>query len=418
MKKYVLILLAAMLLMLTACGEKEDEDTLGEIVEDASVTEDLSAALPDGAEQIAQVDNFNEFNATFGCKDKVFYILLKDTASDIPFEELLQLSIPQAIDAELLDAQGVLLMTDMDFDGFTDIGLLRAEDSVGRQYFCWLWNPDGASMTYNAELSALVDPAFDKSKKSITATVDLGGETERHIYEWFGGSLRKIGEDESEKDTLDAMNVAAAAAALLGVKGTAKTSGNITVGGTLLTIYKIEGCKAVFAVDDSGNIYMDEKGGKSYKEVISFNGTYYIGLSLVSPYTDNQYIAKAKALAAEQVGAENVNGAVRTGSDYVGKRQVMLYKVSLYGGTGSMVVAFDDTMDNVYLRTADGEYKNPADKTEKPTESATDVTEAPTQAPATEAPTQAPVETPTEPTPTDPPATEEPTTVSIGEPLE
>ena len=402
MKKTALILLSILMLFsLCACGDKEEEPST---VPATQVTEPATQALPltgsspfpTDAYQLPTLPSFNGYKAEFAYSDGVLYVALTDENSKEP--DVISLPLTSDINESTLAGEGVLLVSDMNFDGYTDVGLLYSAKNNANKYYCFLWNVQNRTLTYNEALSILAAPTFDKEEQKVGAMVTVGDKTKRVYYEWIGTRLSELPEEEvTEEPTtmeLTADAIAEAVYSLFGIEKEAiKEYDDTTINGSPAKVFSIstENGTVHIAADTQGYIFIDENRDGKYQTLDKKNGTYIIGASLNSGYSEKDYITHAKALAAGEVGKENVGDASVAGSDYVNDRLVTLYRVSIFEGNGHITVAFDDTMQYSYLMAPDGEF-NKAELTAEP------ATEEPTTEEATteEPPVITPEEDPTE----------------------
>lgn len=379
MKKFVLFLLTAVLLfVLSACSDREKDPT--EVITEAAITvTEPVTVYPSNAKTLTKLSDFNGFETEFAYADAVFYVQLTDKDSNL--SETLQLNLPAAVSDSALTAEGILLMADMNFDGDTDIGLLYNTKSSSRQYYCFLWNKQTQTLTYNEILSSLNTPSFDPSEEYVCAVITDDGERKKVYYKWDQEKLKeiKIEEPTAEKATeveLSAEAVAEAAWALFEVTAEdIEAIAEDTVNGTTVTVFGIttENGTVHLAANAVGSIYIDEDLDGYYQTVDVKNGKYYIGASLNSGYDSDDYLYFAKQVAALEVGEDNVGSAKRSGTDYVDGRLVLVYKVSVYDNSGSVTVAFDDTLEYYYLLSSSGNYNTPNESTTIEEESSEEV---------------------------------------------
>ncbi len=362
MKKTILFFLIFILLFsFAACGDKENQE---QITEPTTLTEEATDAIPENAVSLVNLPDFNGYIAQFSYADAVFYVKLTQDNNE---SKTLPLTLPAALSDDILSAEGKMMLADMNFDGKTDIGLLYNAKKDNRQYYCFLWNERTKNLVYNASLSALTNIGVDKEAKFITAAETDGGDTVTVFYKWNNEILKRdhIEEPTTEKPTepeITTKDVADAVQGLFGIdEDEIKKAGTDKVNGATVTVFSVDTDNETvhIAADSIGNIYIDEDRDGDYQYVDKKNGKYYIGPSIDSDYDSDDFNYFAKEIAALEVGKENVGNAVKTGTDYVEGRYVLVYEVSIYDGAGSVTVAFDDTLEYYYLLSSSGDYNPP-----------------------------------------------------------
>lgn len=79
-----------------------------------------------------------------------------------------------------------MIFTDMNFDGYTDIGLLTDSKNGNDFYSCFIFRKNTEEFLYNETLSSLSSPSFDKEKQTVTENKTDGTKT---IYHWDNNKL-------------------------------------------------------------------------------------------------------------------------------------------------------------------------------------------------------------------------------------
>ncbi len=382
MKKAALILLSLlMLLCLCACGEKEEVPTTEaptQATEPATqaLQTNGSSPFPSDARSLPSLPSFNGYKAEFAYSDGVLYIAL--TAQNSKDPSVFSLPLTSDIAENALTGEGVMLVSDMNFDGYTDVGIRYSAANNANKYYCFLWNAQTETLTYNEALSVLAAPTFDKEEEKVGAIVKIGENSKRVYYEWIGTRLSELPEEEvTEEPTTTELTADAVAEAVYSLFGIEKDAiqeyDDTTINGSPAKIFAISTTNGTvhIAADSQGYIFIDENRDGNYQTLDKKNGTYIIGASLNSGYSEKDYINHAKALAAGEVGKENVGDVSQAGTDYINDRLVTLYRVSIFEGAGTITVAFDDTMQYSFLLSSDGEYNEAQTTTEAPTEAPT-----------------------------------------------
>ncbi len=418
-KRIVSLLLLFVFLFAFAACTREDEPP--SIYEDATVAITPPGKIPSDAKTLAELDNFNGEKAVFAYRSGTFYALIGDPNKEMSKAEevlsgitvkqrLLTYSVSDVNEA-LVGGESTLLMTDMDFDGHSDIGLIQNSSKDGKQYICWLWDHASKSFNYSGQLSALVNINIDVEKKAIRGITYVNGEAVENVYRWVNRKLSRINEEDlTEKPavTVEETNLKTAFKALYGAEPTVKETGNSVINRNNVTLFDATANNKTtkFAVTKTGVVFIDELGNGNYKKILTQNGQTVIGESVTSQYNESQFTAFAMQLAAKEVGEQNVTKATRTDTSYADKRLVYVYTVTIFNGSGTMQVAMDDTMTHYYYVDTSGKFS--ADLAQQTTiqQATTAVTPSTTQAPVTT--TQAPTTVPT----TQAPTTLPPTTIS------
>jgi hypothetical protein len=73
-------------------------------------------------------------------------------------------------DIKLYDNTPVILLDDVNFDGFSDI--LLKSFIADKKYKCWLWDANQAKFIPNTEIEKITNPIFDREKKLIVSLPD------------------------------------------------------------------------------------------------------------------------------------------------------------------------------------------------------------------------------------------------------
>lgn len=400
------------------------EDEPPSIYENATVTVTPPGKIPEKAKILVELDNFNGEKVVFAYLSGTFYALVGDgnkevskaeeVLSGITFKQRLLTYNVSDINESLIGGEGTLLLSDMDFDGHTDIGLIQNNTKDGKQYICWLWDHPSKSFNYSSQLSSLVNLTIDATKKTIKGISYVNGEPVENLYQWKNRKLSRINEEDlTEKPavTVEETSLKTAFKGLFGTEPTVKETGTGVINRTNVTLFDATANNKTikFAVTKTGTVYIDEAANGQYKRIGSFNGKPVIAESVSTNYTEADYIAYALQLAEKEVGADNATRATRTDTSYADNRMMFVYTVTIFGGSGSMKVAFDDTMTHAYYVDNTGKFTAIQESTTQQ-QTTTPVTTAPvTTIPSTTQPTT------TEPqvvTTTQTAATTPPTTIS------
>ena len=400
------------------------EDEPPSIYENATVTVTPPGKIPEKAKILVELDNFNGEKVVFAYLSGTFYALVGDgnkevskaeeVLSGITFKQRLLTYNVSDINESLIGGEGTLLLSDMDFDGHTDIGLIQNNTKDGKQYICWLWDHPSKSFNYSSQLSSLVNLTIDATKKTIKGISYVNGEPVENLYQWKNRKLSRINEEDlTEKPavTVEETSLKTAFKGLFGTEPTVKETGTGVINRTNVTLFDATANNKTikFAVTKTGTVYIVEAANGQYKRIGSFNGKPVIAESVSTNYTEADYIAYALQLAEKEVGADNATRATRTDTSYADNRMMFVYTVTIFGGSGSMKVAFDDTMTHAYYVDNTGKFTAIQESTTQQ-QTTTPVTTAPvTTIPSTTQPTT------TEPqvvTTTQTAATTPPTTIS------
>ncbi|MGL4596597.1 MAG: XAC2610-related protein [Bacteroidia bacterium] len=98
-----------------------------------------------------------------------------------------------------LDSSIVFAVEDMNFDGNTDIRLLKwASTNTQTTYCYWLYDSVTGKFERDTALDVLRNPAFDSTTKTIHTWWRDGFYSSGHaLYEWHENKLRLIAEEEA-----------------------------------------------------------------------------------------------------------------------------------------------------------------------------------------------------------------------------
>lgn len=398
------------------------EDEPPSIYENATVTVTPPGKIPEKAKILVELDNFNGEKVVFAYLSGTFYALVGDenkevskaeeVLSGITFKQRLLTYNVSDINESIIGGEGTLLLSDMDFDGHTDIGLIQNNTKDGKQYICWLWDHPSKSFNYSSQLSSLVNLTIDATKKTIKGISYVNGEPVENLYQWKNRKLSRINEEDlTEKPavTVEETSLKTAFKGLFGTEPTVKETGTGVINRTNVTLFDATANNKTikFAVTKTGTVYIDETANGQYKRIGSFNGKPVIAESVSTNHTEADYIAYALQLAEKEVGENNATRATRTDTSYADNRMMFVYTVTIFGGNGSMKVAFDDTMTHAYYVDNTGKFTAIQDSTTQQ-QTTTPVATAPvTTIPSTTQPTttEPQVVTTTQPATTTPPTT-------------
>lgn len=423
MKKLLALFLTTLFLFAFAACNAEDEPP--SIYEDATMVITPPGKIPADAKILAELDSFNGEKAVFAYLNGTFYALIGDenkemskaeeVLSGITFKQRLLTYAVNDVTDSLIGKEDTLLLSDMDFDGYSDAALIRQNTKDGKIYACWLWDHASKSFNYNNQLSELVNISIDAEKKAVRGITYVNGEAVENVYQWKNRKLTRINEEDlTEKPavSVEETSLKTAFQGLYGAEPTLKKTGSGVINRTNVTLFEATANNATtkFAVDKTGTVYIDETANGNYKKIVSNNGKPAIGESVTVQNTEADFITFALQLAAKEVGEDNVTKATRTDTAYAGNRLVYVYTVTIYNGNGTIKVAFDDTLTHSYFVDNNGAFSQ--DQSVQPTTQAPSTTAAATTAAPTQPTTQAATTeaATTQPTTTEPASTQEQTT--------
>lgn len=86
---------------------------------------------------------------------------------------------------------GEPLFTDMNFDRFTDMGIISTNDNKNTVYDCFIYVPEKEEYELNSELSSLCSPEFDPDSKTVTENKTSNGKTKKTVYSWTGNTIEE-----------------------------------------------------------------------------------------------------------------------------------------------------------------------------------------------------------------------------------
>ncbi|MCL1999965.1 MAG: hypothetical protein FWG74_00905, partial [Planctomycetes bacterium] len=95
---------------------------------------------------------------------------------------------------------------DLDFDGFSDVGILYSQGMQNIYYDAWLWRPDARVFVKYEEMHEVASPDFDADRKRVRSYAHVSATDNVTIdYAWENGRLvaveQKIQEYSPETDT-------------------------------------------------------------------------------------------------------------------------------------------------------------------------------------------------------------------------
>ena len=169
----VLVALAVVVTMFTACGDKtEDETTTTESkVEVGSVTVEIGT---DAA--VIKEDGF------------VIQTLKYPKDSDVKFD--------------IEYAKEHYEFIDFNFDGVDDFYIAVSRENGIINYYCWLYNETSKFYEYSKDLSALKNISVDAEKHLIVSKIADGSSEKISCYKWVDGVLTLDKTYDSSKDEI------------------------------------------------------------------------------------------------------------------------------------------------------------------------------------------------------------------------
>lgn len=162
----VLITLALIVTMFTACGDKTgDETTTATTVENQSATVDetgFTAVIGD-TEAVVKKDG------------KEFQTLKYPNNPNVVFDKAY--------------AENHYEFLDMNFDGQPDFYIAISSNNGDVSYYCWLYNATTNQFDYSIILSALKNISVDAQNHRVLSTSKSSGSTVVFSYHWVDGDL-------------------------------------------------------------------------------------------------------------------------------------------------------------------------------------------------------------------------------------
>ncbi len=188
-------------------SDTEKENTTKEnTTEETTVAEDVAATSEPEKEEISiELDTgkallIGSFNSEIYGRLTVYnqnnYFIITDEYNEKTFYTFSQNYSPEKTGGE-----PEAIFVDMNFDGYTDIGVCYYKDSLNSYYFCFVWDNEEREFTYCLPFSSLPNPRFNTRNKTITAYEKLGEKTKETVYIYTNSELSVVSTKETEETT-------------------------------------------------------------------------------------------------------------------------------------------------------------------------------------------------------------------------
>lgn len=168
----VLVILALVVTMFTACGDKPDDEKT------STTTTTTSSSVNNQTEYIDE----NGFSVIIGDTEAVvkkdgkeFQILKYPNNPNVTFDKAY--------------AEKHYEFLDMNFDGQPDFYIAINAIDGDVSYYCWLYNATTNQFDYSIILSALKNISVDASNHRVLSTSKSSGSTVVFSYHWVDGDL-------------------------------------------------------------------------------------------------------------------------------------------------------------------------------------------------------------------------------------
>lgn len=161
----VLVALALIVTMFTACGDKSEDETTTTTVENQSATIDENGFTVE----------IGDTQATVKKDGKEFQVLKYPNNPNIVFDKAY--------------AEEHNEFLDMNFDGQPDFYIAVSSVNGDINYYCWLYNATTNQFDYSIILSALKNISVDAENHRILSTTNKDGSSIVFSYHWVDGDL-------------------------------------------------------------------------------------------------------------------------------------------------------------------------------------------------------------------------------------
>ena len=160
----VLLTLALIVTMFTACGDKPEDET-------TTTAENQSASI----DEVGFTAVIGDTEATVKKDGKEFQILKYPNNPNVTFDKAY--------------AEKHNEFLDMNFDGQPDFYIAISSIDGDITYYCWLYNATTNQFDYSIILSALKNISVDAENHRVVSTVKNGASSVVVSYHWVDGDL-------------------------------------------------------------------------------------------------------------------------------------------------------------------------------------------------------------------------------------
>lgn len=171
----VLVALAVVVTMFTACGDKTEDETTTTTTESKVEVGSVTVEIGTDAAVIKE-DGF------------VVQTLKYPKDSDVKFD--------------IEYAKEHYEFIDFNFDGVDDFYIAVSRENGIINYYCWLYNETSKFYEYSKDLSALKNISVDAEKHLIVAKIADGNSEKISCYKWVDGVLTLDKTYDSSKDEI------------------------------------------------------------------------------------------------------------------------------------------------------------------------------------------------------------------------
>lgn len=171
----VLVALAVVVTMFTACGDKTEDETTTTTTESKVEVGSVTVEVGTDAAVIKE-DGF------------VIQTLKYPKDSDVKFD--------------IEYAKEHYEFIDFNFDGVNDFYIAVSSENGIINYYCWLYNETSKFYEYSKDLSALKNISVDAEKHLIVAKIADGNSEKISCYKWVDGVLTLDKTYDSSKDEI------------------------------------------------------------------------------------------------------------------------------------------------------------------------------------------------------------------------
>ncbi len=176
----VLIVLALVVTLFTACDDKTNDET--------------TTTTPEAVGDVA-----TGYTAELGDAS----VVIKNNGEVV---QTLNYPITDTPDFDMEYAKEHNEFLDMNFDGVLDYYIAHSAKDGVIKFYCWLYNDTAKKFEYSVMLSALTNISIDAENHRVLSTSFLSGEAKIIPYHWVDGRLVKDEEFDVDNDA-DITNV-------------------------------------------------------------------------------------------------------------------------------------------------------------------------------------------------------------------